>query len=148
MTVTMVGACYNQASNLHTLSGGVLGVLAAVPAAYLLDWTYILSWGGMARVIGLVLAAGLLASVYPALRAARTYPQALRYDELHRQMEEVAAEKRAMDQAYRHLVRGREEERERLARELHDQAIQSLVGLKFRLAETAPEAELEGAPLG
>ncbi len=128
---------------LLTLSGGVLGALAAVPTAYLFDWTYIFSWGEMARVVGLVLAAGLLAGVYPAYRAARAYPQALRYDELRRQMEEVAAEKRAMDQAYRHLVRGREEERESLARELHDQTIQSLVGLKFHLAETAPDTQTE-----
>jgi signal transduction histidine kinase len=58
-------------------------------------------------------------------------------------MERVSAEKRAMDQAYRHLVRGREEERERMARELHDQAIQSLVGLKFQLAEHSPEGQVE-----
>lgn len=123
---------------LLTVSGGALGILAAVSAAYLFGWMYILSWGEMAHVTGLVLAAGLLAGVYPALRAARAYPQALRYDELRRQMEEVAAEKRAMGQAYRHLVRGREEERESLARELHDQTIQSLVGLKFHLAEAGP----------
>ena len=126
-----------------SLSGGALGALAAVPTAYLFGWTWILTRGEMLRMVGLMLAAGLLASVYPAYRATRAYPQALRYDELRRQMEEVAAEKRAMDQAYRQLVRGREEERERLARELHDQAIQSLVGLKFHLAEKAPDAQAE-----
>ncbi len=126
-----------------SLSGGALGALAAVPTAYIFDWTWILTWGEILRVASLVLIAGLLAGVYPAYRAARAYPQALRYDELRRQMEEVAAEKRAMDQAYRQLVRGREEERERLARELHDQAIQSLVGLKFHLAEKATGAQAE-----
>jgi signal transduction histidine kinase len=126
-----------------SLSGGALGSLAAVPTAYLFGWTWILTWGEALRVVGLVLAAGVLAGLYPAYRATRAYPQALRYDELRRQMEEVAAEKRAMDQAYRQLVRGREEERERLARELHDQAIQSLVGLKFHLAEKAPDAQAE-----
>jgi signal transduction histidine kinase len=112
--------------------------LAAIPTAYILNWPWILSGGEILREVGLVLLAGLLASLYPAWRAVSTYPQALRYDELRKQMEEVAAEKRAIDQAYRHLVRGREEERERLARELHDQAIQRLVGLKFHLAEQAP----------
>lgn len=126
-----------------SLSGGTLGALAAVPTAYLFEWTYILNWGEMLRVAGLVLVAGILAGVYPAYRAAHVYPQALHYDELRRQMEEVAAEKRAMDQAYRRLVQGREEERERLARELHDQAIQSLVGLKFHLAEKAPDAQAD-----
>lgn len=126
-----------------SLSGGVLGALAAVLTAYIFNWTWILTWGEMLRVVGLVLMAGLLAGVYPAYRAARAYPQALRYDELRRQMEEVAAEKRGIDQAYRQLVRGREEERERLAHELHDQAIQSLVGLKFHLAEKAPDARVE-----
>jgi len=126
---------------MFSLSGGALGALAAVPTAYLFGWTWILTWEEALRVAGLVVAAGLLAGVYPAYHATRAYPQALRYDELRRQMEEVAAEKRAMDQAYRQLVRGREEERERLARELHDQAIQSLVGLKFHLAEKAPHAQ-------
>jgi signal transduction histidine kinase len=124
-----------------SLSGGALGALAAVPAAYIFGWTWILTWVEVLRVVGLVLAAGLLAGLYPAYQATRAYPEALRYDELRRQMEEVATEKRAMDQAYRQLVRGREEERERLARELHDQAIQSLVGLKFHLAEKAPDAQ-------
>ena len=129
-----------------SLSGGMLGALAAVPAAYILGWTWIISWEEMLRVAGLILAAGLAAGVYPAYRAARAYPQALQYDDLRKQMEEVAAEKRAIDQAYRQLVRGREEERERLARELHDQAIQRLVGLKFHLAEKAPTEQAELQP--
>ena len=129
-----------------SLIGGGLGALTAIPTAYILNWPWILSGGEMLRVVGLVLLAGLLAGLYPALRAASTYPQTLRYDELRKQMEEVAAEKRAMDQAYRHLVRGREEERERLARELHDQAIQRLVGLKFHLAEKTPAEQAELQP--
>lgn len=128
---------------LLSLSGGALGAMAAIPTAHVFGWTWILTWKEALRVAGLVLAAGLLASLYPAYRAARAYPQALRYDELRQQMEVVAAEKRGIDQAYRQLVRGREEERERLAHELHDQAIQSLVGLKFHLAEKAPDAQVE-----
>jgi signal transduction histidine kinase len=121
-----------------SLGGGLLGVMAAVPAAYAFGWSWIISWEEMLRVAVVVLASGILAGGYPAYRATRAYPQALRYEQLRQQMEKIAAEKRAMDQAYRQLVRGREEERERLARELHDQAIQSLVGLKFSLAGQAP----------
>lgn len=128
---------------LLSLSGGALGAMAAIPTAYVFGWTWILTWEEGLRVVGLVLVAGLLAGLYPAYRAARVYPQALRYDELRRQLEVVAAEKRGIDHAYRQLVRGREEERERLAHELHDQAIQSLVGLKFHLAEKAPDARVE-----
>ena len=120
---------------LLSLSGGILGIIVAVVTAQLFGWTWILVWREVPHVIGLTVAAGLLAGIYPAYRATRAYPQVLRYDQLQRQMEEVAAEKRAIDLAYHHLVRGREEERERLARELHDQVIQSLVGLKFFLAE-------------
>lgn len=137
---TILGYTLAEALTL-SLCGGALGALIAVPIAHLFDWAWILNWKEMARVAGLVLAAGVLAGVYPAYRAARAYPQALRYDELRRQVEEVTAEKRAIDQAYRQLVQGREEERERLARELHDQAIQSLVGLKFHLAEKVPDTQ-------
>ncbi len=124
-----------------SLCGGALGALIAVPIAHLFDWEWILNWGEMLRVAGLVSVAGVLAGVYPAYRAARIYPQALRYEELREQMEKVAAEKQAIGQAYRQLVRGREEERGRIARELHDLVIQSLVGLKFHLAEEMPDAQ-------
>jgi signal transduction histidine kinase len=124
-----------------SLCGGALGALIAVPIAHLFDWAWILSWGEMLRVAGLVLVAGVLAGVYPAYRAATVYPQVLLYEELRGQMEKVAAEKQAIGQAYRQLVRGREEERARIARELHDLAIQSLVGLKFHLAEEMPDAQ-------
>lgn len=127
---------------LLSLSGGILGTVAAMVTAQLFGWVWIFVWREVPRVIGLTAAAGLLAGVYPAYRASRAYPQTLRYDQLQRQMEEVAAEKRALDLAYRHLVRGREEERERLARELHDQAIQSLIGLKFYLAEKEEGAQV------
>jgi signal transduction histidine kinase len=81
-----------------------------------------------------------VAGLYPAYRASRIYPKALQVDELRQQMELVAAEKRAIDQTYHQLVLGRERERERLARELHDQ---SLIGFKFRLAEKVQETQPE-----
>lgn len=125
-------------SLMLSLGGSTLGILAAVPTAYLLGWTWILTWGEGLRLAGLVLVSGLLAGVYPAYRAARVYPEILHYDDLRRQVEESNAEKHAISRAYRQLIRVREEEREHLGRELHDQAIQSLVGLKFHLAEKVP----------
>ena len=124
-----------------SLGGGLLGVFAAIPTAYALDWAWIIAWGEMLRPLGLVLVVGFLGSMYPAYRAARIYSKALRYNELREQVDELAAEKRAINRAYGHMVRGREEERERLARELHDTTIQSLVGLKFHLVENAPDTQ-------
>ncbi len=128
---------------LLSLSGGLLGVLAAVPVAYFLDWLWILTWQEMLRILALVLSAGFLSATYPALRASYVYPKVLQYKRLQKQMEEISADKRAMDQAYRQLVNVREEERERLSRELHDQAIQSLVGLKFHIADKNFEPQVE-----
>lgn len=120
---------------LLSLSGGVLGALTAIPTAYVFGWTWILNWGEMLRVVGLMLAAGLLASVYPIYRATRAYPEAWRVAELHTRLHQVTADKQTLGQAYRQLVLGREEERKRIARELHDQVIQNLLGLKFHLAD-------------
>lgn len=69
-----------------SLSGGAVGVLVAVPTAYIFGWTWILNWGEMLRVAGLALSAGLLASVYPAYYAARAYPDALRVEELRERL--------------------------------------------------------------
>ncbi|MCC6188896.1 MAG: hypothetical protein IT318_07665 [Anaerolineales bacterium] len=51
-------------------------------------------------------------------------------------------EKRALESAqlHRQVVRAREDERKRVARELHDEIIQPLVGLKFQLAEMRASA--------
>lgn len=127
-----------------SLGGGALGMLVAVPTTYLFGWTWILNWGEMLRVAGLTFSAGVLSSVYPAYHAARAYPEALRLEELRARLEQVSAAKQTLGQAYRQLARGREEERKRIARELHDQVIQSLLGLKFHLAEqVGVHAELQ-----
>jgi len=130
---------------LLSLCGGLIGVLAAIPIAYFLDWLWILTWQEMIRILALVLSAGLLSATYPALRATSVYPKAIQLKKLQEQMAEISADKRAMDQAYRQLVDVREEERERLSRELHDQAIQSLVGLKFHIKDKniEPQGDLQ-----
>ncbi|HLF36874.1 MAG TPA: GAF domain-containing sensor histidine kinase, partial [Anaerolineales bacterium] len=54
-----------------------------------------------------------------------------------------------VEQLHRRLLRAREEERKSLARELHDEAIQSLVGMNYRLAhlQTSQTQALRGEVL-
>ncbi len=64
-----------------TIIGGVLGIALTVPAAYLADWTWILSYEAAVKVGVLILLAGGLAALYPANRATRISPvEALRYE--------------------------------------------------------------------
>ena len=52
---------------------------------------------------------------------------------LRQQLDEIRASRGALAQTQHQLLRSREEERSRLARELHDSPIQSLVGLNIQL---------------
>jgi signal transduction histidine kinase len=52
---------------------------------------------------------------------------------LRRQLDEIRASRETLAQAQRQLLRSSEEERGRLARELHDGPIQALVGLNMQL---------------
>lgn len=52
---------------------------------------------------------------------------------LQRQLEELRASRAALTQAQRQLLRSREDERARLARDLHDGPLQVLVGLNMQL---------------
>jgi signal transduction histidine kinase len=52
---------------------------------------------------------------------------------LRRQLDEIRASREIATQAQRQLLRSREEERARLARDLHDSPIQTLVGLNIQL---------------
>lgn len=68
-------------SVLLAIVGGAAGVLAAVPAAHLLGWAWILNWGESGKVLALLLGAACLAALYPAMRAASVDPtRALRYE--------------------------------------------------------------------
>jgi signal transduction histidine kinase len=52
---------------------------------------------------------------------------------LRRQLDEIRASQEALARTQRQLLRSREEERSRLARDLHDSPLQSLVGLNIQL---------------
>ena len=57
----------------------------------------------------------------------------LSIETLRHQLDEIQISREALAQAQRQLLRSREEERARLARDLHDSPIQTLVGLNIQL---------------
>jgi putative ABC transport system permease protein len=66
-------------ASILSLIGGVLGALVVVPAAYIMDWTRVLSVQETVKVSLLVVAVAVLAGIYPAYRATRISPiEALR----------------------------------------------------------------------
>lgn len=59
-------------------------------------------------------------------------------------LEEVRQQSEQVRRLHRQVLQAREAERKRLARDLHDQTIQSLVGLNFRIAGSRPIHGPEG----
>ncbi|MCI0477983.1 MAG: sensor histidine kinase, partial [Anaerolineales bacterium] len=80
-----------------------------------------------------------------ARQAETALGNVLLVETLRAQLDEIRASRETLAQAQRQLLRSREEERARLARELHDGPIQDLVGLNMQLglllAENASPAE-------
>ncbi|HSB02765.1 MAG TPA: histidine kinase [Anaerolineales bacterium] len=61
------------------------------------------------------------------------------------QLDEIRASREALSQTQYQLLRSREEERSRLARDLHDSPIQSLVGLNIQLGLLLNSTDLEAS---
>jgi len=61
-----------------------------------------------------------------------------------RLIEALRAEREGLARAHEALLMAREEERRRLARELHDGALQDILGLRYRLAEWQAESPEDG----
>lgn len=59
---------------------------------------------------------------------------------LRAQLNEIRASREALSQAQRRLLHSREDERARLARDLHDGPLQSLIGLNMQLGMLSPQA--------
>jgi signal transduction histidine kinase len=53
--------------------------------------------------------------------------------ELRQRLDEIALSKRRLQEMHYRLLAGREEERKRLAREIHDGPVQALIGLSYQL---------------
>lgn len=60
-------------------------------------------------------------------------------------LEEVRQQSGQVRRLHRQVLQAREAERKRLARDLHDQTIQSLIGLNFRIAGSRPKHGAEGS---
>ena len=89
-----------------------------------------------------------------ARQAETAFGSVLLIETLRRQLDALRASRETLAQAQRQLLRSREEERARLARDLHDGPIQVLVGLNLQLglllapAGTSPVGEALGAMRG
>jgi signal transduction histidine kinase len=70
-----------------------------------------------------------------ASHAATTARNVRLVRELRQRLEEIARSKQELQQAHQRLLVGREEERKRLAREIHDGPIQTLVEISYQLRE-------------
>lgn len=62
---------------------------------------------------------------------------------LRNQLEEIKTSQEALNQTQRQLLRSREEERSRLARDLHDSPIQALVGMNIQIGLLLNNKELD-----
>jgi signal transduction histidine kinase len=80
-----------------------------------------------------------------ARQAETALSNVLLVETLRHQLDEIRASRETLAHAQRQLLRSREEERARLARDLHDGPIQDLVGLNMQLGLLlAPDLDLPG----
>jgi signal transduction histidine kinase len=84
-----------------------------------------------------------------ARQAETSLGNVLLVERLRRQLDEIRSSREALAQAQHELLRSREEERARLARDLHDGPIQILVGLNLQLGLLASSpSPLTPLPMG
>jgi signal transduction histidine kinase len=76
-----------------------------------------------------------------AWQAAATARNVFLVRELRQRLNEIADSKRGLQEAHRRLLVGREEERKRLAREIHEGPVQELIGISYQLREGVRQSE-------
>ncbi|HAL62054.1 MAG TPA: hypothetical protein DCP08_06575 [Chloroflexi bacterium] len=82
-----------------------------------------------------------------ARQAATTAENVRLVGELRQRLEEIGRSKRKLEEAHRRLLTGREEERKRIAREVHNGLLQDLIGMSYRLRDYGRQGQgsaLEG----
>lgn len=68
-------------SLLLAMIGGSLGLLLSIPAAHVMDWTFIFSWKQTIKIFILTIIIGIFSGLYPAFQATRISPvEAIRYE--------------------------------------------------------------------
>ncbi|MBN1888099.1 MAG: sensor histidine kinase, partial [Thermoflexales bacterium] len=82
-----------------------------------------------------------------ARQAETSLGKVLLVETLRRQLAEIRASRETLAQAQHQLLRSREEERARLARELHDGPLQALVGINLQLSLLLPPEDQDHSPL-
>ncbi|MBN1888410.1 MAG: hypothetical protein JW850_10485 [Thermoflexales bacterium] len=82
-----------------------------------------------------------------ARQAEITLGNVLMVEALRQQLDEIRASRETLRQAQRQLLRSREEERARLARELHDGPLQNLAGLELQLELLTASPDPSNTPL-
>jgi len=81
-----------------------------------------------------------------AVQAEIALNNVLLIEALRRQVDEIRASREALERTQRQLLRSREDERARLARDLHDSPIQTLAGLNMQLGLLLAQLSGEHAP--
>jgi signal transduction histidine kinase len=88
----------------------------------------------------------IFAAMAPQIEVALS--NILHVEKLHAQLDEIRASQKTLTNMGRQLIRGRDEEQERLSRELHDGPLQELVGINLQLglllSKMGPELEKSG----
>ncbi len=74
-------------------------------------------------------------------QAALAIKNILLVEELRLQLEKIESSHRVLEKMHQQLLLGREEERKRLARDLHDGPVQQLIAVRYQLSECLNQTE-------
>jgi two-component system, NarL family, sensor histidine kinase DevS len=91
------------------------------------------------------LAVALAAHAGVAIENARLYEEERTRSEIERELAETRVRSELRDQTLKAVIRAQEEERQRIARELHDSAGQALSSIILGLKVVAQESSIDGA---
>jgi two-component system sensor histidine kinase ComP len=74
-------------------------------------------------------------------QAALAIKNILLVETLHSKLKEIESNHRVLEQLHQRVLTGREQERKRLARELHDRPVQQLIAFRYQLGECVTQID-------